>query len=176
MNTRNDLTQRFINRLFLHKDVNFSVRSQVNPLNTTDEYLEITFTKPVHYSKMISVDVVCLNPEVEADVLVYQAKNFEFERNSSLKTKQSVRDQQYSKVANEAFEIFQKKNHDYGDAFAKFGPVGVLVRLEDKIQRFVSVSSKDVSLVNDEMLRDTLMDLKNYATMAIMLLDEKENQ
>jgi hypothetical protein len=71
-----------------------------------------------------------------------------------------------------ALELFKKKNADYGDAFAKFGVIGVLMRIEDKIQRSLSISKNGISLVDDEKIRDTLIDLHNYAAMAIMLLDE----
>ena len=71
--------------------------------------------------------------------------------------------------------LFEKKNKDYGDAFATYGPVGVLVRIGDKIQRFQNINNKGINLVNDESLRDTLIDLHNYAAMAIMLMDEKNS-
>jgi len=76
-------------------------------------------------------------------------------------------------IQEEARELFKKKNADYGDSFAIYGPVGVIVRMGDKIQRLISVSSKEVALINSESLRDTLIDLHNYAAMAIMLIDEK---
>jgi hypothetical protein len=83
---------------------------------------------------------------------------------------------QMTSVQLEAFELFKKKNIDYGDAFATYGPVGVIVRMGDKIQRLVSVSKEGVALVNSESLRDTLIDLHNYAAMAVMLIDEKPDQ
>ena len=79
------------------------------------------------------------------------------------------------RVQTEGLELFRKKNADYGDAFAKFGPVGVIVRMEDKIQRLVSITNSGVHLVNNEGLRDTLIDLHNYAAMAVMLMDEKKS-
>lgn len=82
---------------------------------------------------------------------------------------------QMMKVQREAFELFKKKNQDYGDAFATFGPVGVIVRMGDKINRLTSVSKNGVNLVDNESLRDTLIDLHNYSAMAIMLLDEKKD-
>ena len=82
------------------------------------------------------------------------------------------RKEQMEKVQKEALDIFVKKNADYGDAFAKHGIVGVLVRMDDKIQRGINISKNGVSLVKDESLRDTLLDLHNYAAMAIMLMDE----
>lgn len=80
---------------------------------------------------------------------------------------------QMMKVQNESMELFKRKNKDYGDAFATFGTIGVIVRMSDKIQRALSLSKNGVQLVNDEKLRDTLIDLHNYSAMAIMLLDEK---
>lgn len=82
--------------------------------------------------------------------------------------------QQMETVQKKALEMFRKKNKDYGDAFAKFGVIGVLMRIEDKIQRSLSITKNGVNMVNDESIRDTLMDLHNYAAMGVMLLDEKE--
>ncbi len=82
---------------------------------------------------------------------------------------------QMTDVQQEALELFTRKNADYGDSFATFGPIGVIVRMQDKINRLVSVSKKEVSFVKDESLRDTLIDLHNYSAMAIMLLDEKND-
>lgn len=76
---------------------------------------------------------------------------------------------QLKEIQNAALEIFKKKNTDYGDAFAKYGVIGVLMRIEDKIQRAISITKNGVNLVNDEGLNDTLLDLHNYAAMAMML-------
>ena len=80
---------------------------------------------------------------------------------------------QMKKIQSDALELFTKKNIDYGDAFAKFGVIGVLMRIEDKIQRSLSITKNGVNLINDESMRDTLLDLHNYAAMALMLIDEK---
>jgi len=87
-------------------------------------------------------------------------------------TENNYRVSQMISVQNEALELFKKKNADYGDAFANYGPTGVIVRMGDKIQRLVSVTNNGIHLVNTESLRDTLIDLHNYSAMAIMLLDE----
>jgi len=81
---------------------------------------------------------------------------------------------QLKRVQDQARELFARKNKDYGDAFAKFGPIGVIVRLGDKIQRLASITKNSIILVEDESVRDTLMDLHNYAAMAILLMDEKK--
>lgn len=83
---------------------------------------------------------------------------------------------QMKKIQSEGLSLFSRKNKDYGDAFASYGAIGVLVRMGDKIARCQSISSKNISLVDTESLRDTLIDLHNYAAMAIMLLDEKDKK
>jgi len=80
--------------------------------------------------------------------------------------------QQMENVQKIGLELFKKKNADYGDAFAKYGVIGVLMRIEDKIQRSMSITKNGVNLVDDESIRDTLIDLHNYAAMGIMLMDE----
>nr|QBK93384.1 MAG: protein of unknown function DUF1599 [Pithovirus LCPAC404] len=80
---------------------------------------------------------------------------------------------QLAVVQQEALELFKRKNLDYGDAFATYGPIGVLVRIGDKISRLQNISNQSITLVDDETLRDTLIDLHNYSAMAVMLMDEK---
>jgi len=80
---------------------------------------------------------------------------------------------QHLEIQKEAHLLFEKKNKDYGDAFANYGPIGVIVRMGDKIQRLISIQKNGINLVKTESLRDTLIDLHNYAAMAIMLLDEE---
>lgn len=84
----------------------------------------------------------------------------------------NMRVDQLKNIQCEALELFRRKNQDYGDAFATYGTVGVLVRMGDKIMRLQNITNKGITLVDDEKLRDTLIDLHNYAGMAAMLLDE----
>lgn len=82
---------------------------------------------------------------------------------------------QLDAIQKEAMELFKRKNADYGDAFASHGTVGVLVRMGDKISRLVSINKTSVTLVSKESLRDTLIDLHNYAAMAVMMLDTPDD-
>jgi len=78
---------------------------------------------------------------------------------------------QMKEIQNEALELFIKKNIDYGDSFAKYGVIGVLIRLQDKISRSLTISNNGIHLIKDEKIKDTLIDLLNYSAMAIMLID-----
>jgi|TARA_Y100001980_G_C14482306_1_gene260586 hypothetical protein len=80
---------------------------------------------------------------------------------------------QFLDIQLQGFKLFQKKNKDYGDAFAKFGPIGVIMRMGDKLSRLTNISKHNITLVSDETLEDTLIDLHNYTAMALMLLKEK---
>jgi hypothetical protein len=86
-------------------------------------------------------------------------------------TIQQQRIQQMKEIQQAAFDMFVRKNKDYGDAFAEFGVIGVIMRIEDKIKRLLSIQKNKIILVDDETLKDTLLDLHNYSAMAIMLLE-----
>jgi hypothetical protein len=101
--------------------------------------------------------------------------NFNLELSENNETTSS-RVSQMQLIQSEGLELFKRKNQDYGDAFAKYGVIGILVRMGDKISRLQSISAKSVSLVDTESLRDTLIDLHNYSAMAIMLLDEDDKK
>ena len=54
--------------------------------------------------------------------------------------------EQMKKIQGSALELFTKKNIDSGDAFAKYGVIGVLMRIEDKIQRSMSITKNGAKL------------------------------
>lgn len=83
----------------------------------------------------------------------------------------------HGKVCRELTETYEKKNADYGNSFEnsldKHGLIAGIVRMDDKMSRLISLNSKKEQQVMDESLRDTLMDLANYAIMSVMWLDEQ---
>ena len=83
----------------------------------------------------------------------------------------------HGKICRELTETYEKKNADYGNSFEnsldKHGLIAGIVRMDDKMSRLISLNSKNEQQVMDESLRDTLMDLANYAIMSVMWLDEQ---
>jgi hypothetical protein len=77
------------------------------------------------------------------------------------------------KVQTEALETFAKKNQDYGNAFERHGLIGVVMRSGDKLARLEQITSRGNHLVEDESLRDTLMDLHNYTGLAVAMIDNE---
>jgi hypothetical protein len=69
----------------------------------------------------------------------------------------------------ELLDLFKRKNADYGNSFEKHGQVGIMIRMHDKFQRFLNISQKQVQLINDESLDDTLKDLIVYSAMLLSM-------
>jgi hypothetical protein len=61
-------------------------------------------------------------------------------------------------IQNEAFELFTKKNMDYGDAFAKYGLIGVLMRIENKVER----SMPRTKIINAEEMREPFINMPQW--------------
>lgn len=78
-------------------------------------------------------------------------------------------------IHKQCLDLGARKNHDYGaagDAIEMAGVPGVVVRMLDKQLRLMSLTKPGFEAqVKDESLRDTLMDMINYATYAVSLLD-----
>lgn len=70
--------------------------------------------------------------------------------------------------------LYAERNEKYGDSFAKtfqeYGEAVALIRLEDKLNRAKTLVSMGLKGSDGESLIDTLMDLSNYANMAIIEL------
>ena len=85
--------------------------------------------------------------------------------------------EKHQKICNELNALYAKKNHDYGDSFhlsyKEEGMAMARIRLGDKLNRFKTLSRNSKQEVNDESIRDTLIDLANYAIMTIL---EMENE
>ena len=65
-------------------------------------------------------------------------------------------------------DLFIRKNSDYGNSFEDFSLVGILVRMNDKINRLKCLYSKTEHLVKDESIIDTIEDLYNYSVISMM--------
>ena len=82
-------------------------------------------------------------------------------------------------ICDEINELYAKKNHDYGDSFApsfrEEGMAMVRIRLGDKFNRLKALTRGGEQKVADESIRDTLIDLANYAIMTVLEMGgEKE--
>lgn len=83
--------------------------------------------------------------------------------------------QLHKEICTEINELYAKKNHDYGDSFhqtfVEEGMAMARIRLGDKFNRFKTISRGNEQKVNDESIRDTLIDLANYAIMTVLEME-----
>lgn len=84
-----------------------------------------------------------------------------------------LREEMFKDIVDEMYEIYIAKNSDYGssvsDTYKDFGLVSFLVRMQDKMNRLKTLNNKE-SLVKDEKIEDTLLDLANYSILALIEL------
>ena len=74
--------------------------------------------------------------------------------------------ERFTEITNNMAKTYAAKNHDYGNSFEEsldeFGLVASVVRLGDKMNRTKSLIKKEAQ-VKDESIKDTLLDMANYA-------------
>lgn len=77
-------------------------------------------------------------------------------------------------------DIYDAKNRDYGNSFSESfreeGMAMVRIRIGDKFNRLKNLTRGAQQRVKDESVRDTLLDLANYAIMTIMELDNQSTE
>ena len=78
----------------------------------------------------------------------------------------------------ELLKTFVNKNADYGNSFEssleEYGLIAALIRMEDKMGRLRTLIKSEAK-VKDESISDTLRDLSNYALMASVWFDHKDD-
>lgn len=87
----------------------------------------------------------------------------------------------FKELTTKMYETFKRKRNDYGPSsrvtFEMFGPESMAVRMFDKLIRYSNLTSGDTKqLVKDESVKDTLLDLANYALITILELEYIEAQ
>lgn len=86
----------------------------------------------------------------------------------------------HAAICNELGKLYAAKNADYGDSFhsayIEEGMAMPRIRLTDKLNRFKALTCNGQQQVNNESIRDTLLDLANYAIMTIIELDGREKK
>ena len=94
--------------------------------------------------------------------------------------------QKFYKLLEEMKATHDAKRHDYAsteDVFANFRTCemagipawkGCCVRIGDKFSRIMGFAKKEKLKVKDESIRDTLVDMANYALIALILYEEEK--
>ena len=150
-----------------------SLNQQKNKSETTPEIKYIKIDNNSFRETPIPIDLNKPSKHISWNEDIQNSDGILFDKKTPPQPSPSNRIQQMKKIHDDALEVFRRKNADYGDSFATYGIIGILIRIEDKMRRAISISKNGVTLVKDESFRDTLLDLHNYAAMGIMLFDEE---
>ena len=87
--------------------------------------------------------------------------------------------ERHQELLDEIHQLYLDKNEDYGDSvhitFKQLGLTSAVSRLCDKTNRLITFCQKGKLNVRTEKIRDTLLDLANYAILTVMEIDEEES-
>ena len=83
----------------------------------------------------------------------------------------NIKESIFMKYTDKMKDLYIKKNHDYGNSVSKtfdeYGLVSFLVRMDDKMNRIKTLNKIQDAAVRGEKIEDTLLDLANYAILAL---------
>lgn len=154
-------------------------------IHSDDDNIHIMFNVD-----MISKNVTVLNPATKEPMTIdiykpwWRLDSPVDDDSNSLKIQKNKRDSNanpdsFESIALSQIELYKKKNSDYGSAtdklFQKHGFKYYQIMLEQKMQRIDSLTKKD-NQHNFESLEDTLLDLSNYAILAVESLRKQKKQ
>jgi len=81
----------------------------------------------------------------------------------------------FREIVNELADLYEKKNHNYGDSFGKLyedlGPIAGLVPLHNKLDRLTNLIKND-DKNHFESIEDNFKDLANYAIMNLIEMQD----
>lgn len=140
--------------------------------------MEITVNK--EYQKLIDIvrsvrDMASLSPEMSTRLKTVEQGLM------NLGSRPVISDnvQSFMDITTDMAKTYAAKNHDYGNSFEqscnKFGIIASVVRLGDKMNRIESLVIKKAE-VKDESIKDTLLDMANYAIMTVMWLNTQSKE
>lgn len=128
--------------------------------------MSIPTSQNMERKKRIMEKVVKENSQEEIDVTDYMLKEYPTLMNS------------IKSHMNECFLLMAKKQMDYGmgnigmNGNKKLALLGIMIRLNDKVQRALNMLEKDQS-PNNESLEDTAQDITNYGAIFNTVLKDE---
>lgn len=85
--------------------------------------------------------------------------------------------EKHEQICKQLNKLYEQKNNAYGDSFQKtfdeLGIISAVTRIRDKYNRLQTLSLNKNINTGDESIKDTLLDLANYAIMTYMALEPK---
>ena len=148
--------QNFVEELNKHCPLNTCV---VKVVNMIDGMCEIQYS------------FWCIPAVVDAEWLAKVAISSSTQKTANEKTYAD----RFKEITDKMFETFKAKNHDYGSSFSNlFNECGMTYaygHMAEKLERVKSLM-KDDAKVKGEGMKDSLLDLANYAILTVMEIEK----
>lgn len=148
----------FVEELNEHCPLNTCV---VKVVNMTDEMCEIRYS------------FWCIPAVVDAEGLAKVAISSSATKTANKKTDAD----RFKEITDKMFETFKEKNHDYGSSFSNLfkecGMTYAYGHMAEKLERVKSLM-KDEAKVKGEGMKDSLLDLANYAILTVMEIEKQK--
>ena len=135
----------------------------------TDYYKSLNFdnyTYTLNNCQMIYLRSLRIGPEI---ILIENKKDVYHQLINisilSLNILSLTSEKSKEKIMEENKNLFIKKNKDYGSSFEDFGLLGILIRLNDKVNRILNIHLKNNEV--KESMEDSINDLYNYCVIAL---------
>ncbi|WP_296113056.1 nucleotide modification associated domain-containing protein [uncultured Anaerococcus sp.] len=94
--------------------------------------------------------------------------------------KVDIRAEKLEEIMNNCLNLYKKKNADYGNSFAEvyqeLGFESGLVQILHKINRIKGIYKNNKAEVENESIRDSLIDLANYSLMTAVEMEIEDKQ
>lgn len=151
-------------------DTQYAFHKEFQSKNTT--YMDYTTLfcdkhKLLDYMKhSINISPICISPrQILSTYYTFLQKLYYF-----LEMEYKENNKDMNSVKNILTTTFEQKNNEYGNAFDNFGWIGVYIRLCDKINRLLTLTSRKDQKIKFESINDTYLDALNYILLCNMLL------
>lgn len=111
----------------------------------------------------------------EEDIMMFGTK-FDIVTKGEVKAANEKTDaDRFKEITDKMFETFKAKNHDYGSSFSNLfkecGMTYAYGHMAEKLERVKSLM-KDEAKVKGEGMKDSLLDLANYAILTVMEIEK----
>ncbi len=132
-------------------------------VNKVGDSLENEFLGIINYSVIMLLKIKYKNEIISCD---------EFIEKENVEIDQILISEYYKSVWNEINQLFEKKNYDYGNAWAEMHPHSITDQIIIKIRRIKNIMENGGKLLVSEGIDAQLMDIINYSIFGLKMLQK----
>lgn len=133
----------------------------------------------VYICTSVSTDYKYVARFREEDIMMFGTKFDIVTKGEGKSANEKTDADRFKEITEKMFETFKAKNHDYGSSFSNLfkecGMTYAYGHMAEKLERVKSLM-KDEAKVKGEGMKDSLLDLANYAILTVMEIEKNEKE